>query len=577
MKKLHLVGFTAESDGLILSARKGAKSGSFIVPLDETLVSAIELARRRRDGELDTGEGGIAAAAASPAKPRSALSPREIQARLRAGATVAEVAAQAGADDEWVLRFAAPILAEQAKVIESAQRLTMAKTRRGPSIEALAPSVQWNLSDRGVRMSGDVFADCWSAYNLHGARWAVRFAYTSRKRHQVAEWEVDLRERSLLARNRLASDLGHVEPGRRRPTSEELEAPSEPATAGAPPPPAPSPSLPAAPRPAAVRRSPVRPQPAPAATKRTAKAAPKGASKAAAKASTGAASKAAARTSAARRGGPAAPTAAAAKKAAGARRTSSAKATAPATTPARPATQPGAKRSPRQPAARKAAPSRKKPGEAPGGSARKSRGQKAEPATEAEDRPSHLGRPPSPMKFANRATSLPLRRAPSPYERPRPAPAPPRPRAEAPPPTPEPPPEPATAPERANPANPRFEPGPEPDFTDPAAAAAAASRGRIRTGSEVGRRPKATRSDNVEVPRPAVVILSTPGAEPQPVAPASIEDQERQARLASAERLRAALSEPPERLVEPEPEPAPSIVEAPSGRQRRGRRQAFST
>jgi len=34
MQKLHLVGFTPDHDGLILSARKGAKSGKFVVSVD---------------------------------------------------------------------------------------------------------------------------------------------------------------------------------------------------------------------------------------------------------------------------------------------------------------------------------------------------------------------------------------------------------------------------------------------------------------------------------------------------------------------------------------------------------------
>ncbi|MDP9389156.1 MAG: septation protein SepH, partial [Actinomycetota bacterium] len=220
MQKLHLVGFTKDHDGLIFSLRKGAKSGSFVVPLDDQLRSSLEEAQRLREGGMAEGEEAPVEqqAAPSPAstgrkpRPRSQLSPREIQARLRAGSTIAEVAAQAGVDEEWVQRFAAPILAEQARVVERAQRLTLAKSRLGPSSEPLVTSVQLNLNDRGVHFSDDVFADSWSAYNLHGTRWAVRFAYTSRQRRQVAEWEVDVREGALTARNRLASDLGHVEP-----------------------------------------------------------------------------------------------------------------------------------------------------------------------------------------------------------------------------------------------------------------------------------------------------------------------------------------------------------------------------
>ena len=43
----------------------------------------------------------------------SALSPREIQTRLRSGATLAEVAAEAGVDEARLEGFAKPVLAER--------------------------------------------------------------------------------------------------------------------------------------------------------------------------------------------------------------------------------------------------------------------------------------------------------------------------------------------------------------------------------------------------------------------------------------------------------------------------------
>ncbi|MGH9153257.1 MAG: septation protein SepH, partial [Acidimicrobiales bacterium] len=229
MKKLHLVGVTPDSDGLVLSTRRGARTGSYVVALDDELVASLEQARRRREGDEPV-DGPVGAPRPSPAgRPRSSLSPREIQARLRAGSTIAEVAAAARVGEEWVQRFAAPILAEQAQVVERAQAMVFAKARLGPSIEPLAASVRWNLSDRGVRLSDDVFGDCWSAFNLHGTRWAVRFSYVFRKRHQLAEWEVDLREQRLRARNRLAADLAHVEAGRRPPEPEMAEPNAVPA------------------------------------------------------------------------------------------------------------------------------------------------------------------------------------------------------------------------------------------------------------------------------------------------------------------------------------------------------------
>ncbi|MGH9164825.1 MAG: septation protein SepH, partial [Acidimicrobiales bacterium] len=244
MQKLHLVGFTTDLDGLIFATRKGAKSGSYVLALDDRLVASIDEARRMRDGTLppepapSSGPAPVTppvlpralttGAATEAPKRASRLSPREIQARLRAGGSIADIAAAAGVEEEWVLRFAPPIRAEQARVVDRALRLDFVKARLGRSAEPLGPSVKWNLSDKGVSLSDDVFDHGWSAYNLHGTTWAVRFSYASRARQHAAVWQVDLREGEVIARGRLASELGYVEPGRKPARLGPLEEPSGP-------------------------------------------------------------------------------------------------------------------------------------------------------------------------------------------------------------------------------------------------------------------------------------------------------------------------------------------------------------
>ena len=241
MQKLHLVGFTTDRDGLILSTRKGAKTGAYVIGLDEKLLESITDAQLRRNGGPEIAEasdpsgGGARRArveAAKPARPVSSLSPREIQARLRAGGTIDEIATAAGVDQEWVLRFADPIRAEQARVVERALRLVFVKPRLGPSVQPLGPSVRWNLSDKGIQFSDDVFDLGWTAYNLHGTTWAVRFAYRYRARNYAAVWQVDLRLGEVVARGRQASELGYVEPGRKPARLEPLEQPATKDTMG---------------------------------------------------------------------------------------------------------------------------------------------------------------------------------------------------------------------------------------------------------------------------------------------------------------------------------------------------------
>jgi hypothetical protein len=233
VQQLHLVGFTTDLDSLVFSTRKGAKSGSFVLPLDERLLGLIAEAVRRRKLEGDDIEVPIEIRSpGSLVRRESTLSPREIQDRLRAGRSIAEVAGEAGVDEEWVGRFSAPVEAERLQIVGRARQFVYAKPRRGDSGEALGPSVRWNLADRGVRLSNDEFDGAWSAYQLADHTWMVTFSFVSRKREQSAEWEVDFGVGDVFARNRLASDLGYLEPGRRRRSAASLQ-PSRPPTKSA--------------------------------------------------------------------------------------------------------------------------------------------------------------------------------------------------------------------------------------------------------------------------------------------------------------------------------------------------------
>lgn len=262
MRKLHLVGLTTDRDGLIFTARKGSKSGGYIVPLDKKVLAAIAAAADADNGDPAETPAPLGEIEVVPKRLRSesALTPREMQARLRAGRTIDEVAAEAGVDTEWVARFAVPILAEQAQVVELARSLVYAKPRLGESTEPLGSAVVQNLSDRGVFMPDDVLQAGWSAFQLHDSVWMVRFRYRSRGRDQEAQWEIDVPAGRLRARNRQASDLGYVGPDRWQADEDLDELPADvPAAA-----PAPRRRVTAASRaePRAARRAPAKPAPA---------------------------------------------------------------------------------------------------------------------------------------------------------------------------------------------------------------------------------------------------------------------------------------------------------------------------
>src|SRR3954453_234606 len=189
MQKLHLVGFTPELDGLILSTRKGAKSGSFVVAVDAAVLKQLAEANNvpapvaRANGIRPSG-------GPRSSTPDSQLSPREMQELLRGGWTLEEVAVEAGVDVDWVSRFAAPVLAEMSRVLDQALACTFDRPRVGPSALPLAASVRRNVAERGVRFPGEDFAVAWRAHQLDDPLWVVGFDYLSRGKRQSAEWMI---------------------------------------------------------------------------------------------------------------------------------------------------------------------------------------------------------------------------------------------------------------------------------------------------------------------------------------------------------------------------------------------------
>jgi len=215
MQKLHPVGFTSELDGLILSVRKGAKTGGFVVPVDAKLLKLLADADRGRE----RAKGTLHANPPRLVRPDSALSPREMQDRIRAGWSVEEVADEAGVDLDWVRRFASPVFAEVGQVLDRALAATFDKPRVGLSSLPLGASVRRNVAERGVRLDDEAMHEAWSAYQLADDQWVVRFAYTSRGRAQEAEWLYDVAAQELVSNNRLAAQIGHVARRRARPAA----------------------------------------------------------------------------------------------------------------------------------------------------------------------------------------------------------------------------------------------------------------------------------------------------------------------------------------------------------------------
>ncbi len=170
MPNLSFVGLSDDGAALILSSGDGARHR---VPIDERLRSAVRTGR----AQLEAPDGPIGA--------------KEIQARLRAGATAAEVADFSGWSEERVEAFAAPILQERGWVAEQAQKCAIGRGEDDPPLGELVDN---NLIDRGV----DLDAVRWDSWRRDDGQWTILLAYPAGKGDRVATWQFDVPAKSLV-------------------------------------------------------------------------------------------------------------------------------------------------------------------------------------------------------------------------------------------------------------------------------------------------------------------------------------------------------------------------------------------
>ncbi len=126
----------------------------------------------------------------------SALSPREIQARIRGGESVGDVACDAGVDVSDIEGFAGPVLAEREFMVTNALKSTI--RRRGEqSHRRLGELVGERLQQRGL----DANAIVWDAWRQEDLRWRVVGILGDDAGTRTAEFLFDHKRRFSVADN----------------------------------------------------------------------------------------------------------------------------------------------------------------------------------------------------------------------------------------------------------------------------------------------------------------------------------------------------------------------------------------
>ncbi len=169
MQELKVVGL--DLDGKRIICECDASGEKFILRPDDRLRAAVR------------GDKTVSNYPKIDAEVPSVLRPKEIQAKIRSGASVEQVASAAGVDIERVERFAHPVLLERSRAAElaSAAHPVLAD---GPSVLTLLETVTSALVARGL----DPEATGWDAWRNEDGRWTVQLGWKAGLSDNVAHF-----------------------------------------------------------------------------------------------------------------------------------------------------------------------------------------------------------------------------------------------------------------------------------------------------------------------------------------------------------------------------------------------------
>ncbi|MFE4451782.1 septation protein SepH [Streptomyces sp. NPDC056796] len=185
MPELRVVAVSNDGTRLVL---KAADSTEYTLPIDERLRAAVRNDRARL-GQIEI-------------EVESHLRPRDIQARIRAGASAEEVAQFAGIPVDRVRRFEGPVLAERAFMAERARKTPVRRPgeNTGPQ---LGEAVQERLLMRGA----DRETVQWDSWRRDDGTWEVLLVYRVAGEPHSASWTYDPPRRLVQAVDEEARSL----------------------------------------------------------------------------------------------------------------------------------------------------------------------------------------------------------------------------------------------------------------------------------------------------------------------------------------------------------------------------------
>jgi hypothetical protein len=172
MNELELVGLSEDRDYILL---RGPNGQEFTVRVNEKLRAAV-----RRDR------------VAMERIREISLTPREIQTRIRAGATAAELAAEEDVELDYVSRYAAAVEDERAYVASQGRAATIGSESDSPTLGDLVID---RLAGRGV----DYESIEWDAFRPGDGPWTLTATFETTDATKVATWSYEPSTQALSA------------------------------------------------------------------------------------------------------------------------------------------------------------------------------------------------------------------------------------------------------------------------------------------------------------------------------------------------------------------------------------------
>src|SRR4051794_2042057 len=209
MRELRFVMPSEDDSHVVVEASSNVGFERFRLPITDELRAALSPAPSGSEPPADEPESRrpmptpqVTEAPAEEAE-APAISPREIQVRVRAGELPEQIAETFDASLDWVLRFAGPVIEERGRLTDEARRARARRSTTDAQTVIFGETVDNRFSGHGI----DPLLVQWDSYRRHDGQWVITAHWVGGDTERTAEWAFNLSSRTVTAIDETASDL----------------------------------------------------------------------------------------------------------------------------------------------------------------------------------------------------------------------------------------------------------------------------------------------------------------------------------------------------------------------------------